>query len=102
MLYLPNTKYHGKWMDEGSTVNAAQYQYLCAADCKVNLLFFADDCSKLWNCLPKHVKGASTLAAFKGSLGDFLNQIPDMPPSTGYNGVNHNSILDWAKQNNII
>ena len=52
----------------------------------------------LWNCLPKHVKGALTLSAFKGLLGDFLNQIPDMPPSTGYNGVNHNSILDWAKQ----
>ena len=31
-----------------------------------------------------------------GLLGDFLNQIPDMPPSTGYTGVNHNSILDWA------
>ena len=49
-----------------------------------------------------HVKGASTLSAFKGSLGDFLNQIPDMPPSTGYAGVNNNSILDWAKQNNRI
>ena len=63
---------------------------------------FAVKAPKLWNCLPKHVKGASTLAAFKGSLGDFLNQIPDMPPSTGYTGVNHNSILDWAKQNNRI
>ena len=52
----------------------------------------------LWNCLPKHVKGALTLSAFKGLLGDFLNQIPDMPPSTGYTGVNNNSILDWAKQ----
>ena len=49
---------------------------------------------------PKHVKGTSTLAAFKGSLRDFLNQIPDMTSSTGYSGVNHNSILDWAKQNN--
>ena len=56
----------------------------------------------LWNCLPKHVKGALTLSAFKGLLGDFLNQIPDMPPSTGYTGVNNNSILDWAKQNNRI
>ena len=45
---------------------------------------FAVKALKLWNYLPKHVKGASTLAAFKGSLGDFLNQIPDMPPSTGY------------------
>jgi len=54
---------------------------------------------KLWNCLPKNVKGALTLSSFKGSLGEFLNQIPDMPPTTGYTGVNHNSILDWAKQN---
>ena len=60
---------------------------------------FAVQAPKLWNCLPKNVKGALTLSSFKGSLGEFLNQIPDMPPTTGYTGVNHNSILDWAKQN---
>ena len=49
----------------------------------------------LWNYLPKHVKVALTLSAFKGSL------ISDMQPSTGYTlytGVNNISILDWAKQ----
>ena len=61
---------------------------------------FAVKAPKPWNCFPKHVKGTSTLAAFKGSLRDFLNQVPDMTSSTGYSGVNHNSILDWAKQNN--
>ena len=69
---------------------------------KVVTLFensFAVQGPKLWNCLPKSVKGALTLSTFKGSLGGFLNHIPDMPPITGYIGVNHNSILDWAKQN---
>ena len=60
---------------------------------------FAVQGPKLWNCLPKNVNGALSLSTFKGSLGEFLNQIPDMPPTTGYIGVNHNSILDWAKQN---
>ena len=50
----------------------------------------------LWNRLPKHVKGALTLSAFKGSLGDFLNQIPDMPPSTGYSAIQECTItLFW-------
>ena len=39
---------------------------------------FAAKGPMLWNCLPKHVKGALTLSAFKGLLGVFLNQIPDM------------------------
>ena len=54
---------------------------------------------KLWNCLPKAIKGLSTLSMFKASLGNFLDQIPDMPPTASCTGVNNNSILDWAKQN---
>ena len=59
---------------------------------------FAVKAPKLWNCLPATVKGSSTLLSFKASLGNFLNQIPDMPPTTGCTGMNTNSILDWAKQ----
>ena len=51
---------------------------------------FAVEAPKPWNCFPKHVKGTSTLAAFKGSLRDFLNQIPDM----SYDIINR---LFWSK-----
>ena len=54
---------------------------------------------KLWNCLPKLIKGAKTLETFKSSLGSFTDQIPDLPPVNGCIGVNNNSILDWARQN---
>ena len=43
----------------------------------------------------------STLPAFKGLLRNFLIHIPDMPPSIGYTGVNHNYILDWPNTSKI-
>ena len=60
---------------------------------------FAVRAPKLWNCLPKLIKGAKTLETFKSSLGSFTDQIPDLPPVNGCIGVNNNSILDWARQN---
>ena len=61
---------------------------------------FAVRAPKLWNCLPKLIKGAKTLETFKSSLGSFTDQIPDLPPVNGCIGVNnYNSILDWARQN---
>ena len=60
---------------------------------------FAVRAPKLWNCLPKPVKAAKTLDAFKSTLGSFTDQIPDLPPTNGCIGVNNNSILDWARQN---
>ena len=61
---------------------------------------FAVKAPQLWNCLPSKAvdKDASSLSAFKSSLGTFLDKVPDMPP-TGQSGVNNNSLLDWAKQN---
>ncbi len=61
---------------------------------------FAVKAPQLWNCLPSKAvdKDASSLSAFKSSLGPFLDKVPDVPP-TGQSGVNNNSLLDWAKQN---
>ena len=60
---------------------------------------FAVRAPKLWNCLPKAVRAAKTLDTFKSTLGSFTDNIPDLPPITGCIGVNHNSLLDWARQN---
>ena len=41
---------------------------------------------------------ATSLSAFKSSLGTFLDKVPDIPP-IGQSGVNNNSLLDWARKN---
>ena len=48
---------------------------------------FAVRAPKLWNCLPKSVKAAKTLDAFKSTLGSFTDQIPDLPPTNGCIGA---------------
>ena len=49
--------------------------------------------AKLWNTVPKDVKNASSLEAFKIALGDFLAKLPDNPPVKGYSTANDNSLL---------
>ena len=44
---------------------------------------------------------ATSLSAFKSSLGTFLDEVPDMPP-TGQSGVYNNSFLDWARQKFVV
>ena len=39
-----------------------------------------------------------TLDAFKAHLGNFLDTIPDCPPTKGYCTANANSILNWLNQ----
>ena len=61
---------------------------------------FAVKAPQLWNCLPSKAvdKDASSLSAFKSSLGTFLDKVPDMPP-TGQSGVNNNSLtLTWQNK----
>ena len=50
---------------------------------------------KLWNCIPSEATRITKLESFKSSLGKFLKQLPDKPPTTGYPSVN-NSILDYV------
>lgn len=51
---------------------------------------------KLWNCIPAETTKKEGLASFKTSLGKFLEQLPDCPPTSGYTSVNNNSILAYA------
>ena len=51
---------------------------------------------RLWNCIPAETTKINKLASFKTSLGRYLKQIPDTPPTPGYPSSNHNSILDYA------
>jgi hypothetical protein len=59
---------------------------------------FAVKAGMLWNTLPKAVNSQRTLESFKTSLGQFLDTIPDKPPTLGYSAENSNSITDWCKQ----
>ena len=55
---------------------------------------------KLWNLLPSDCSlKLDTLDSFKSSIGSFLKQFPDFPPTNGYLCPNSNSILDWASSN---
>ena len=55
---------------------------------------------RLWNLVPKKVKEATSLFAFKSQLDDFLKTIPDRPPVHGYTCQNNNSILEWCNSRN--
>ena len=59
---------------------------------------FAVKAGMLWNTLPKAVNTQGTLERFKSSLGQFLDTIPDKPPTPGYSAENRNSIIDWCNQ----
>ena len=51
---------------------------------------------KLWNCIPAATTRETKLSSFKTSLGKFLKQLPDNPPTPGYTSINTNSILDYV------
>ena len=48
---------------------------------------------KLFNRMPKEVRGCETLEDLKVSLGKFLDGIPDHPPVRGYRSPNDNSLV---------
>ena len=53
MIYLPNTKYHGKWMDEGVSARPdVEHHYVCSSDCTVG---------GAKNCLPNSLELTETL-----------------------------------------
>ena len=56
---------------------------------------FAVNGPKLWNLVPKKVKDCVSLTSFKSNLDDFLKDIPDCPPISGYVAQNNNSLLEW-------
>ena len=49
----------------------------------------------LWNTLPKCLKSYDNLNTFKVNLDNYLKDIPDRPPVSGYVVQNHNSLADW-------
>ena len=51
---------------------------------------------RLWNCIPAETTRITKLSSFKTSLGRFLDQLPDRPPTLGYPSNNDNSILSYA------
>ena len=51
---------------------------------------------KLWNKVPSPVRAAPTFDAFKISLSNFLDLIPDNPPVTGYSCSWTNSLIDYT------
>ena len=57
---------------------------------------FSSRAAALFNSIPKTVKNAESLGAFKSRLDKYLRKIPDCPPVHGYVRRNDNSILDWA------
>ena len=55
---------------------------------------------RLWNLIPTECTFAPTLQAFKSSLQQYLERIPDLPPVGNYTTKNNNSLLDWALEHN--
>ena len=67
----------------------------------VNTLYensFSVKAAKLWNILPKSINTVTELNAFKAALGEYLDKIPDTPPTPGYVSTCSNSLLDWNIQ----
>ena len=50
---------------------------------------------KLWNKVPSTVRAALSFDAFKISLSNFLDLIPDNPPVAGYSCSWSNSLVDY-------
>ena len=53
---------------------------------------------QLWNTLPENIKVAPSLEALKATLGHYLAEIPDWPPTTSYSIEHNNSLLEWARR----
>ena len=51
---------------------------------------------RLWNCIPAETTRKTKLSSFKSSLGSFLKQTPDTPPTPGYISINNNSLVAYA------
>ena len=49
---------------------------------------------RLFNIIPKQIKMANSLQAFKSRLDKLLQQVPDQPPVPGYPHANSNSLLE--------
>ena len=56
---------------------------------------FSDVGPSLFNVLPKKIKLANSVAAFKSRLDTLFKRLPDCPPVPGYVRQNNNSIKDW-------
>ena len=54
----------------------------------------------LFNILPEKIKSSKSLAIFKSNLQNFLDKIPDNPPTPNYVGQNTNSIVEWVNDGN--
>ena len=61
---------------------------------------FGVKAARLWNILPKAVNEMTTctLDSFKVALGNYIEQLPDTPPTKGYTATNNNSLLEWNAQ----
>ena len=57
---------------------------------------FAVHGPKLWNKVPPEIKAASSFEAFKISLSNFFDLIPDNPPVVGYSCSWSNSLVDYS------
>ena len=52
---------------------------------------------RLWNTLPPELSKINCQQQFKNRLTNYLNTIPDKPPTRGYMTVNNNSLLAWSE-----
>ncbi len=59
---------------------------------------FKIEASGLWNLLPKRLNTITLLEEFKKALAQYLKNIPDTPPVSGYTAANRNSLLDWSNE----
>ena len=51
---------------------------------------------RLWNCLPDDLREIEDPDLFKHKLDLLLRDIPDRPPTPGYQAPNRNSLSDWC------
>ena len=51
---------------------------------------------RLWNCLPDDLREIEDPDLFKYELDLLLRDIPDRPPTAGYQAPNRNSLSDWC------
>ena len=96
--HAPNNIHASFYMSQRSTIKAHVPEI---PHCRNNTSNFDKSFSvigaKLWNLLPPQCSLAlHSLDDFKILLGAFLEQFPDVPPTTGYFSPDSNSLLDAA------